>query len=158
MNHQYTRDERAKLKQFQSIDYLAPSSRVYRQWLAAQPWGRYWDRWLMMALIGMAVGVTGFSLHFSVNLLAGIKYHATRWVQVAWVAAGESWWGCQWMLMLGLVVLVGADVGSGGADVGSGGFWWVLVGAGAWSLWLPIGAAAAECCWWVLAAVNYHTT
>lgn len=33
---QYTREERARLKQFQSIDYLAPSSRVYRHWLAAQ--------------------------------------------------------------------------------------------------------------------------
>jgi chloride channel 7 len=80
VNHQYTREERAKLKQFQSIDYLAPSSRVYRHWLAAQPWGRYWDRWLMMALIGMAVGITGFFLHFSVNVLAAVKYHATRWV------------------------------------------------------------------------------
>ena len=33
---QYTQEERARLKQFQSIDYLAPSSRVYRHWLAAQ--------------------------------------------------------------------------------------------------------------------------
>lgn len=48
MNHTYSSDERAQLKQFQSIDYLAPSSRVYRAWLAQQPWSRYWDRWLMM--------------------------------------------------------------------------------------------------------------
>ena len=78
VNHRYTAAERAKLKQFQSIDYLAPSSRVYRHWLAAQPWGRYWDRWLMMALIGVAVGLVGFSLHFAVHLLAAIKYHGTR--------------------------------------------------------------------------------
>ncbi|KAL4420883.1 hypothetical protein ABPG77_001224, partial [Micractinium sp. CCAP 211/92] len=70
VNHAYATDERARLKQFQSIDYLAPSSRVYRAWLAAQPYGRYWDRWLMMAFIGVAVGLVGFSLHTLVHLLA----------------------------------------------------------------------------------------
>ncbi|KAI7836469.1 hypothetical protein COHA_009686 [Chlorella ohadii] len=91
VNHRYTQEERARLKQFQSIDYLAPSSRVYRHWLAAQPWGRYWDRWLMMALIGVAVGLVGYFLHLSVHILAAIKYHGTRWllshthVIVGWV-------------------------------------------------------------------------
>lgn len=78
VNHTYTSEERARLKQFQSIDYLAPSSRVYRQWLAAQPWGRYWDRWLMMALSGVAVGLVGFSLHFLIHALSFTKYHGTR--------------------------------------------------------------------------------
>lgn len=45
---------------------------------ASQPWGRYWDRWLMMALIGIATGLVGFFLHFSVHVLAAIKYHGTR--------------------------------------------------------------------------------
>lgn len=80
VNHTYTTEERAQLKQFQSIDYLAPSSRVYRQWLAAQPWGRYWDRWLMMALSGMAVGLVGFFLHFVIHILSATKYHVTRWL------------------------------------------------------------------------------
>ncbi|KAL4443355.1 hypothetical protein ABPG75_011092 [Micractinium tetrahymenae] len=80
VNHAYTGEERARLKQFQSIDYLAPSSRVYRAWLAAQPYGRYWDRWLMMALIGVTVGLVGFSLHTLVHLLASAKYHGTRWL------------------------------------------------------------------------------
>lgn len=78
VNHAYTGEERTRLKQFQSIDYLAPSSRVYRAWLAAQPYARYWDRWLMMALIGMAVGLVGFSLHTLVHILASAKYHGTR--------------------------------------------------------------------------------
>lgn len=43
-----------------------------------QPWGRYWDRWLMMALIGVAVGLVGYFLHLSVHILAAIKYHGTR--------------------------------------------------------------------------------
>ncbi|EFN56864.1 hypothetical protein CHLNCDRAFT_144489 [Chlorella variabilis] len=80
VNHTYTGEEKARLKQFQSIDYLAPSSRVYRQWLAAQPWGRYWDRWLMMALSGMAVGLVGFFLHFFIHVLSATKYHGTRWL------------------------------------------------------------------------------
>jgi chloride channel 7 len=78
VNHTYTSEERARLKQFQSIDYLAPSSRVYRQWLAAQPWGRYWDRWVMMAVSGVAVGLVGFSLHFLIHVLSFTKYHGTR--------------------------------------------------------------------------------
>lgn len=44
INHRYSRAERARLRQFESIDYLAPSSRVYRRWLSAQPFGRDWDR------------------------------------------------------------------------------------------------------------------
>ena len=79
-NHRYSREERVRLRQFESIDYLAPSSRVYRQWLSAQPWGRYWDRWLMMALIGLSIGVIGFFLHFFINALAFGKYHGTRWL------------------------------------------------------------------------------
>lgn len=79
-NHQYTAEERARLKQLQSIDYLAPSSRVYRQWLGEQPHGRHWDRWVMMALIGITVGLVGFSLHSLVHMLASFKYHGTRWL------------------------------------------------------------------------------
>jgi chloride channel 7 len=66
------------LKQIQSIDYLAPSSRVYRQWLSAQPWRRYWDRWFMMAAIGIAVGITGFLLHLLIHVLAVVKITSTR--------------------------------------------------------------------------------
>lgn len=90
-NHRYTPSERARLKTMQSIDYLAPSSRVYRQWLSAQPWQRYWDRWIMMACIGVAVGVTGFFLHVIIHILAAAKIAGTRWllththVIVSWV-------------------------------------------------------------------------
>ncbi|KAK2076390.1 hypothetical protein QBZ16_000915 [Prototheca wickerhamii] len=91
VNHRYTASERAALKRMQSIDYLAPSSRVYRQWLSAQPWQRYWDRWLMMAAIGVAVGVTGFLLHLMIHVLAVAKLAGTRWllththVIVSWI-------------------------------------------------------------------------
>ena len=72
--------EKKQLAAFESIDYFAPSSRVYRQWLSAQPWGRYWDRWLLMAAIGITVGAVGFLLHFCIHALAFIKYHGTRWL------------------------------------------------------------------------------
>ena len=37
MNHAYSREERARLKEVESIDYLPPNSAVYRRWLAGQP-------------------------------------------------------------------------------------------------------------------------
>ena len=37
VNHQYTREERDKLSNCESIDYLPPNSSVYRTWLARQP-------------------------------------------------------------------------------------------------------------------------
>lgn len=80
VNHRYSSEERARLRQFESIDYLAPSSRVYRQWLAAQRWGRDWDRWLMMMAIGLCVGMVAFFLHFLIHSFAAIKYHGTRWL------------------------------------------------------------------------------
>jgi chloride channel 7 len=90
-SHTYTTREKRKLQAHESIDYLAPSSRVYRRWLSAQPWNRYWDRWLLMAAIGIAVGTVGFTLHFIIHTLAFIKNHGTRWllghahISIGWV-------------------------------------------------------------------------
>eukprot|EP00889_Picochlorum_renovo_P001105 jgi/Picre1/28135/NNA_003541.t1 len=69
-----------KLLAAESIDYLAPSSRVYKHWLAQQAWGRHWDRWLVMACIGIAMGVVGFSLHYLIHFFSFIKYHGNRWL------------------------------------------------------------------------------
>ncbi len=38
-NHYYTREERQRLNDIESIDYLPPNSAVYRRWVAQQPWG-----------------------------------------------------------------------------------------------------------------------
>ena len=90
-SHTYTPAEKRKLQGYESIDYFAPSSRVYRRWLSVQPWSRYWDRWLVMAAIGIAVGAVGFTLHFLIHALAFIKYHGTRWllghahISIGWV-------------------------------------------------------------------------
>ena len=37
VNHHYTREERERLANVESIDYLPPNSEVYRRWLATQP-------------------------------------------------------------------------------------------------------------------------
>lgn len=37
VNHHYTRGERDRLANVESIDYLPPNSEVYRRWLAGQP-------------------------------------------------------------------------------------------------------------------------
>ena len=42
---------------------MPPHSKVYRNWLQQQPARLDWDRWLMMGLIGFAVGMLGFLLH-----------------------------------------------------------------------------------------------
>ena len=39
VNHQYTHDERERLSNVESIDYLPPNSAVYRRWLEDQPHG-----------------------------------------------------------------------------------------------------------------------
>lgn len=38
-NHHYTKAERERLSNVESIDYLPPNSAVYRRWLANQPHG-----------------------------------------------------------------------------------------------------------------------
>ena len=37
-NHHYTREERQRLNQVESIDYLPPDSQTYRIWLSRQPY------------------------------------------------------------------------------------------------------------------------
>ena len=39
VNHQYTRAERERLSNVESIDYLPPNSEVFRKWLSSQPHG-----------------------------------------------------------------------------------------------------------------------
>ena len=55
--HIFNQSDQERLKNAESIDYLAPSSKVYKKWLSQQVWGRHWDRWVVMALIGVLMGV-----------------------------------------------------------------------------------------------------
>lgn len=81
-SHTFTAKEKRRLMDAESIDYLAPSSRVYKHWLSQQAWGRHWDRWLVMACIGLVLGIVGFSMHYLISFFSFIKYHGTRWLLV----------------------------------------------------------------------------
>ncbi|GLI66383.1 hypothetical protein VaNZ11_010174 [Volvox africanus] len=80
VNHNFTPEERAKLANVESIDYLAPNSATYRKWLARQPYRRSWDRWVMMGAIGVATGLVAHLLDTMIGLLARFKYGITRWL------------------------------------------------------------------------------
>jgi hypothetical protein len=62
--------ERMRLvKNYESMEYNPPNSAVYRSWLARQPHGRTWDKWLLMALIGLCVGTVSFLLQQAIKVL-----------------------------------------------------------------------------------------
>ena len=106
-NHHYTREERQRLNQVESIDYLPPDSQTYRIWLSRQPYRwveaclvpaclaaltwqptnatecshshrRYWDRWLMMGAVGLSVGLIGYLLFACIDIIAHVKFRAVR--------------------------------------------------------------------------------
>jgi hypothetical protein len=54
---------------FESMEYNPPNSAAYRSWLRQQPFGRAWDKWLVMALIGTLVGTTSFALNKTIDSL-----------------------------------------------------------------------------------------
>lgn len=78
VNHQYSEEERQVLNSYQSLEYLPPHSKVYRNWLQQQPARLDWDRWLMMGLIGFSVGILGFLLHQIIDLISEVKWEQTR--------------------------------------------------------------------------------
>ena len=96
VNHTYSEEERKLLNSYNSMDYLPPHSQVsrltfigreetdqnfdllplqvYTSWLAEQPDQLAWERWLMMAIIGVATGITGFLLHQIIEVIADCKW------------------------------------------------------------------------------------
>lgn len=80
VNHAFTAEEKRKLNAYESIEYFAPNSSVYRKWLARQPHGRAWDRWLMMGSIGMTTGLVGYCLYLLIGALSEFKFGVTRWL------------------------------------------------------------------------------
>lgn len=90
VNHRFTFEEKRKLNNFESIDYLAPNSVVYRKWLARQPHRRSWDRWLMMGSIGSATGLVAYFLHLLITSVADFKYETTRYILVH-LNMGVAW-------------------------------------------------------------------
>jgi len=61
----------------ESVDYLPADSQVYRQWLSTQ---RAWqgDRWLLLALIGTAVGLVVYAAHQAIRGVSALKLFFIR--------------------------------------------------------------------------------
>ncbi|XP_040210108.1 chloride channel protein C-like isoform X2 [Rana temporaria] len=58
----------------ESLDYLPSHSEVYKTWLKENPHSSDWDRWLMMAFIGVVVGIVGFLMHQIIDTLFERKW------------------------------------------------------------------------------------
>ncbi|KAE8598728.1 hypothetical protein XENTR_v10016914 [Xenopus tropicalis] len=67
-----------KKKEFQetpeSLNYLPSHSEAYKTWLEEKPLGSDWDRWFMMGLIGVFVGIFGFLMHQIIDFLFEMKW------------------------------------------------------------------------------------
>lgn len=59
--------------EIETIEYLPQDSKVYRDWLRVQQLELYWDRWAMMFLIGITVGICAYCLHETFHGLAEWK-------------------------------------------------------------------------------------
>ena len=84
--YRYTDGEKKVLSSYESLDYLPPDSKVYRDWLRTRSGSGgggggargHWDRWLVMGLIGLVVGLLGFLLHQLIDLVARTKWQFAR--------------------------------------------------------------------------------
>ncbi|KAM6410470.1 chloride channel protein C-like isoform 2-T2 [Pluvialis apricaria] len=67
-------EEREHLITHESLDYLPSHSKVYKKWLQEKTYRKEWDRWLLMGLIGTAVGMLGFLIHQIIDSLIKLKW------------------------------------------------------------------------------------
>jgi len=82
-NYRFTPRELSILASHDSFDYLPGHSTVYQQWLQRQPARLDWDRWVVMAMIGIAVGLLGFLLQQIIHLISHVKWQrAEQLIQV----------------------------------------------------------------------------
>ncbi|GAB0182485.1 chloride channel protein C-like [Grus japonensis] len=67
-------EEREHLITHESLDYLPSHSKVYKKWLQEKTYRTEWDQWLLMGLIGTAVGMLGFLTHQIIDCLIKLKW------------------------------------------------------------------------------------
>ena len=102
VNHNYTEEERQVLNSYQSLEYMPPHSKVYRNWLQQQPARLDWDRWLMMGLIGFSVGLLGFLLHQIIDLISELKWEHT----IEYIKNGDFTTAWLWTFSYSFIFLV----------------------------------------------------
>ena len=106
VNHLYTEEEKQILHGYQSLEYLPPHSKVYRNWLQQQPARLDWDRWLMMGLIGFSVGILGFLLHQIIDLISEVKWESTK----AYITEGDFSTALMWTFSYSVIFLIVSTV------------------------------------------------
>ncbi|XP_074879367.1 chloride channel protein C-like [Buteo buteo] len=67
-------EEREHLIAHESLDYLPSHSEVYKKGLQEKTYRKEWDRWLLMGLIGTAVGMLAFLIHQIIDSLIKLKW------------------------------------------------------------------------------------
>jgi len=74
----YKHCRRDDLLQYEIFDYLPGHSTVYRQWIERTPRYFNWDRWLLTALIGVLIGITGLFMQQIIMSVAHFKWSYTE--------------------------------------------------------------------------------
>ncbi len=72
--HHYSREEQAKLSAFQSISYLPLHTKIFKEWIKTHWTNSTAAEWLMMALVGIAVGLVGALLKNFIQFFAKVKF------------------------------------------------------------------------------------
>ncbi|KAI0238342.1 Chloride channel protein D [Lamellibrachia satsuma] len=105
-NHKYTEEELEMLSSFESHNYLPFHSVIYKEWLKANPVPKLdWDMWFTVSLIGVAVGVIGFLLHETVEVITHFKWiHALHHIQ-----HGELWKAWAWVMGYSIVLVISSS-------------------------------------------------
>ncbi|EDV26598.1 uncharacterized protein TRIADDRAFT_54760 [Trichoplax adhaerens] len=99
-HHQYTKKEKELLSRYSSADYFPPHSQVYKHWLLKHARNLDWDRWLMMGIIGLCVGLVGFFMHQFIKLIA-----EARWdVAYLHVASGNHATALGWIALISILL------------------------------------------------------
>nr|XP_014432999.2 chloride channel protein C-like [Pelodiscus sinensis] len=77
-NYNCRKEERDCQVPHESLDYLPSHSRSYKKWLQEKTYRTDWDRWLLMGLIGIGVGMLGFLTHQIIDYLIKLKWELVQ--------------------------------------------------------------------------------
>ncbi|XP_025056823.1 chloride channel protein C-like isoform X2 [Alligator sinensis] len=73
-NYKCGEEKNECLATYESLDYLPSHSEAYKKWLQEKAYRTDWDRWLLMGLIGIGVGMLGFLTHQIIDCLIKLKW------------------------------------------------------------------------------------
>ncbi|KAG9478928.1 hypothetical protein GDO78_012542 [Eleutherodactylus coqui] len=96
-NHRQPSKARKVLSEtHESLDYLPSHSEAYKTWRKLKPHRSNWDRWVMMALIGLVVGTVGFFMHQILDMCFERKWELVE----KYITHGDFL--TTWLIVLGI--------------------------------------------------------